>query len=146
MNERDSNARPPLSKRLLDSLWGSKVGFHMLYVTVCGVGVARSFTSVMGRPHETTTTLMIDLLTHIGWPPALWLVIFNSFFIPIRYAFLPPSIPNHAQLLKRDPVLRASYPREAKESEDQKLSLDQEIVYSLCMAYGLGLFIYTWYM
>lgn len=146
MNERDSNARPPLSKRLLDSLWGSKVGFHVLYVIVCGIGVARSCAAAMGRSHDTTASLVIDLVTHVGWPPALWLVTVNSFFIPIRYAFLPPSIPNHSQLLKRDPVLRASYPQDVKEFDNQKGSLDLELVYSLCMAYGLGLFIYTWYM
>ena len=145
-NERDGNARAPLSQRLLESFWGSKVGFHFLYVAICGFGVARSTASVIGRQHDTVTSLIIDLLIHIGWPPALWLVTFNSFVIPIRYAFLPPTIPNHAQLLKRDPVLRASYPQEVKESTDQRLSLDQEIVYSLCMAYGLGLFIYTFYM
>ncbi len=146
MNERDINMRPPLSQRLLDSLWGSKVGFHLLYVTICMYGFAWSIASILGRHHDTTTSLMIDLLVHIGWPPVLWLVTFNSFLIPIRYAFLPPSIPNHAQLLKRDPVLRASYPKKVKESQDQKLSLDQDIVYSLCMTYGLGLFISTWYM
>lgn len=146
MNERDINSRPPLSQRMLDSLWGSKVGFHVLYMAVCGLGVARSIASLMQHHHATTTSLTIDLLVHIAWPPVLWLVTFNSFVIPIRYTFLPPTIPNHAQLLKRDPVLRASYPQDVKESEDQKLSLDQDVVYSLCMVYGLGLFIYTWYM
>ena len=83
-------------------------------MTVCGVGVAWSIASFVQHHHATTTSLMTDLLVHIAWPPVLWLVTFNSFVIPIRYAFRPPTIPNHAQLLKRDPVLRVSYPQDIK--------------------------------
>lgn len=85
----------------------------------------------------------MDLVIRVAWPPVLWLVCLNSFTVPIRCAFRPPSIPNRAQLLKRDPVRRASYPDGVQEAGEKQFLGSQTICYTLIMVYVFGLLIYS---
>lgn len=64
--------------------------------------------------------------------------------VPIHSAFCPPSIPNRSQLLKMDPLRRASYPDEVREVEDGFIG-NQAIDFSLIMIYVCGLFVYSLY-
>lgn len=100
---------------------------------------------VFGRQHPTAEPWTKAFLVHLGWPPVLWLVCLNSVAIPVKYALLPPTIPNREQLLKRDPVLRASYPRDVQ-GETETLLLGQDVCYSVCMAYVLVLVGAVWYL
>ena len=146
MNERDSINRSPLLTRLLDIFWKSKVCLHLIYFTFCSVGIARSAILWWKRSQENQASLMKDALIHFGWPPLLWLVCLNSAAIPIGYAFLPPTIPQREQLLKRDPVLRASYPQDSESDGGDTFLFGQHASYSVCMLYTLGLFVCTWNM
>lgn len=65
--------------------------------------------------------------------------------IPLLYAFFPPTIPDREQLLKRDPELRASYPREQEAAKDQPFYLREDICYSVCALYSVFLMGLMWY-
>ena len=145
-SERDSTGVSPMFQRLADMFWDSKIFLHLIYFTVCSIGVARSAILVAQHEHDANNPLIKDIILHLGWPPLLWMVCLNSIAIPIRYAFLPPTIPQREQLLKRDPVLRASYPQSDQSSPENSLALSQDVVYSFCMVYVLGLLTYAWNM
>ncbi len=126
--------------------WDSKIFLHLIYFTVCSIGVARSAVLVSQHDHDAANPLIKDIMVHLGWPPLLWMVCLNSIAIPIHYAFVPPTIPQREQLLKRDPVLRASYPQSQESGPEQSLLVSQDVVYSFCMVYVLGLLTYAWNM
>lgn len=126
--------------------WDSKIFLHLIYFTVCSIGVARSAVMVAQHEHNADSPLFKDIILHLGWPPLLWIVCLNSIAIPIRYAFVPPTVPQREQLLKRDPVLRASYPQTQESGPEYSLMLSQDVVYTFCMLYVLGLLIYAWNM
>lgn len=123
-------------------LWRENVGFHLIYVLLTAAALARSCSVIMQHPHE---SLAMDVAIRLAWPPVLWLVCLTSFAVPIRCAFNPPSIPNRAQLLKRDPVRRASYPHVVQDVGDDGLLNSQTVCFSLIMLYVLGLFIRSFY-
>ena len=133
-------------QRLADMFWDSKIYLHLIYFAVCSVGIARNALLMSQHAHDRENPLMKDILIHLGWPPLLWLVALNSIAIPIRYALLPPTIPQRAQLLKRDPVLRASYPHSQASCAETTLVFSQDAVYTACMVYVLGLLTYAWNM
>ena len=126
--------------------WDSKIFLHLIYFTVCSIGVARSAILVSQNDHDAGNPLIKDIIIHLGWPPLLWMVCLNSIAIPIRYAVVPPTIPQREQLLKRDPVLRASYPLSQDSGAENSLLVSQDVVYSFCMVYVLGLLTYVWNM
>ena len=126
--------------------WNSKIFLHLIYFTVCSIGVARSAILVAQHEHDANNPLTKDIILHLGWPPLLWIVILNSIAVPIRYAFVPPTVPQREQLLKRDPVLRASYPESQESGPESSLMLSQDVIYTFCMVYVLGLLIYAWNM
>ncbi|KAL9126718.1 MAG: hypothetical protein Q9175_007875, partial [Cornicularia normoerica] len=97
-----------------NTLWGENVGLHLIYFLLCTFAVARSCSIVI---HE-SQSLPLAIITSLAWPPVLWFICLDSFVVPIHSAFCPPSIPNRSQLLKRDPLRRASYPDEVREVED----------------------------
>ena len=144
--ERDAAKRPTLLERLRTILWANKIGFHLLVILVLLVCLARASNAVLQRQHENAGVFFMDLLTCVAWPPLLWLTCLNSFFIPLQYAFSPPTIPNHDQLLKRDPVRRASYPAEVHETGHCRYVGSQEIAYSLIIVYTAALFGFSWYI
>ena len=130
-------------RRVLRTLRTEKLGFHTAYIMLCGAGLVRSCSLILYRPHSSFNTLALDFVVRIGWPPLLWLVCLNAFTVPIRYAFQPPSIPNRAQLLKRDPVRRASYPQHVGEAGEEKTFGSEHLCYSLIMVYVFLLFVCT---
>lgn len=101
-----------------DSLQISNVGPHFGYVLLLGLALGRQILFVILHHANSvaTSSIITMMVVHVFWPPCLWLVLLNSFAIPIRCAFSPLSIPNRSQLLKKDPVQRASYPSEVTES------------------------------
>ena len=129
-------------RNLLSSMWSHYGGFHLGYVVLCGAGLARSCSQIYQRPHLENGSLAFDLVVHIAWPPVLWLVCINSFAVPLRYAFHPPTIPNRAQLLKRDPMRRASYPHEVKDVSENYLLGSHALCYSFIILYTLALLLY----
>ena len=130
-------------RRVLRTLWTEKLGFHTAYIMLCGAALVRSCSLILLRPHSIINTLALDFVVRIGWPPLLWLVCLNAFAVPIRCALRPPSIPNRAQLLKRDPVRRASYPHDVSEAGEEKTFGGEHLCYSLIMVYVFLLFVYT---
>ncbi len=130
-------------RRVLRTLRTENVGFHLAYIMLCGAGLARSCSLILQRPHSTIGSIALDFVVRIAWPHVLWLICLNSVAAPIRCAFRPPSIPNRAQLLKKDPVRRASYPQDVSEAGEDRIFGSQHLCYSLIMVYVLVLFVYT---
>ena len=142
--ERNATQRFPLADRLRNILGTNRLGFHLLYVVVSIICLARTSNRVLQRQHEGTEDFVVDLLTHVAWPPLLWLIWLNSFLIPLQYTLNPPTIPNHAQLLKRDPVRRASYPIEVKQTGQCRWLGSQEFNYMAVVLYTSVLFGFSW--
>ena len=87
-------------------LWDNKIALHTIYFAVLLCAVVYN----VARPAAATSALHVDddrdtmessppgaikdLTTRIGWPPLLWLICLNSTAVLIRYALLPPTIPN----------------------------------------------------
>lgn len=141
--ERDDTNRPSFSQRLRSTLWANKIGFHLAYILVLVVCLVQTGNKVFQRHHESKKELLIDIFTHVAWPPLPWLICLNSFLIPLQYAFNPPTIPNHAQLLKRDPVRRASYPKEVQEPGQFPQLGTQEVNYTISVFYAAALFFFS---
>ncbi len=116
-----------------------------MYILLCTVGLAHSCYAIIQRPRDGYESLSMDFVLRMAWPPVLWLVCMNSFTIPIRCAFRPPSIPNRSQLLKKDPVRRALCPDEVKDPGEDQTFGDHTLYYSLTMVYVISLFVYSFY-
>ena len=66
-----------------------------------------------------------------------------SMTVPILCAFNSPSMPNRTQLLERDPMRRASYPRESVEAgKDGSIGV-QVTCYSMIVFYAFGVVIWS---
>lgn len=116
-----------------------------MYVILCAAGLARSCIAIVRRPHDSYESLWVDLVVDEGWPPVLWLICLNCFAIPIRCAFRPPPIANNSQLLKKDPVRRASYPDEVQQAGADQMLGGQTICYTLIVVYVFVLSFYNYY-
>lgn len=130
-------------RRAWNTIWAENVGFHLVYILLCTAGLAHSCTSIVRKPHDSYESLAMALVIRMAWPPVLWLICVNSFAVPIRCAFRPPSIPNRSQLLKKDPVRRASYPAGVQEAGEDKTFGSQTLCCTLIMVYSLGIFVYS---
>lgn len=144
VKERDASNQPPLLERLRDTLWANKIGFHLIYILVLVACLVQSITKVLERQHKSTQALLVAFLTHVAWPPLLWLICLNSFAVPIQYALNPPTIPNHEQLLKRDLVRRASYPKEVHHPGQYRRPGSQELNYTFIVGYSAALLLFCW--
>ena len=63
------------------------------------------------------------------------LLLLNSFLTPLLHALHPPTIPNRAQLLKKDPVRRANYPDSVREEEEAPRLGGQTVIFTAIMLY-----------
>lgn len=109
--------------------WNSKVFFHLIYFTIYSASIARSSLLLWQHPYDTQVSLIKDVVIYVGWPPLLWLVCLNSIAVPIRYAFLPPTIPRREQILKRGPLLRTSYPQDSESAGEETVLFVQDVSY-----------------
>ena len=126
-----------------NTLWEENVAFHLMYIVLCAAGLARIFSTIVMSPHDGFGSLLMDLVLRMAWPPVLWLVFLNSFAVPIRCAFRPPSIPNRSQLLKKDPVRRAAYPSGVHEAGEDQTFGSQTMCYTLVVIYVASLLVYS---
>lgn len=144
--ETDIAKRYPLLERLRDSLWTDKVAFHLMYILVLLACLVRTGSKIPERQCESAPDILVKILTHMAWSPLLWLVCLDSFFIPLQYAVQPPIIPNHQQLLKRDPVLRARYPKEVHQPGQSRYLGSQVMHYTVVVAITAASFVFSWYI
>ena len=114
-----------------------------MYILLCAAGLVRIFSAIVKSPHDGFVSLLMDLVVRMAWPPVLWLVCLNSFAVPIRCAFRPPSIPNRSQLLKKDPVRRAAYPSGVHEAGEDQTFGSQTMCYTLVIIYVASLLLYS---
>jgi hypothetical protein len=84
------------------------------------------------------------LLTHVAWPPMLWVPMIHSCLIPLRYAISPPSVPDREELLNRDPKTGVAHPKqEWKDQRWTKRNYFKEVIYYLATIYTVALFVGT---
>lgn len=140
VNERNP-AENSLSQRLRAALWTNKIGLHMIYVLISTICLAISVNRVLSRQHEGMTAVLVDLIVHVGWPPALWLVCLNSFSVPIQYAFNPPTALSDAELLQHDAAAGATYP---KQKQVDSYRTPQSLIHTGVFVYNVALFLWTW--
>lgn len=146
-SERDLESRAPLGERLVDILWNNKAALHVLYLVLLSVGVARSLMTVIQEHSNKTVASWIKAAqVYLGWPRLLWLNCLTSMAIPLLYAVFPPTTPNRKELLKRDPLRRASYPRDREAAKDQPSSLRDEFFSLLFAFYTLSVVGLEWYL
>ena len=141
--ERDSFKRPPPLEMFWRSIWMNKIGLHLAYILVVIICLIHAGTKVSHRHHESFHELATDILTHIAWPPLLWLNCLNSFLVPLKYAYRQPTVPNNQQLLKRDPIRQASYPKEIRHSAQHGYLGSREFVYAVTVASSATLLFFT---
>lgn len=143
--EKDNNERDNQERGYLNSVWNrlqtSNVGLHSIYVLLLGLALARQISHVIlaATFNGSPSSFFEMMLSHVFWPPLIWLILMNSFAIPIGCAFAPMSIPNRSQLLKKDPVRRASYPKETSDSARGGLVEGLFVVYTGIVAYTVVL-------
>ncbi|KAF1348178.1 nucleotide-diphospho-sugar transferase [Delphinella strobiligena] len=111
LNERDAANRAPVWRRLKVILWDCDAWVHLLYVMFVIAAVTLSIYHAFHDRH-TVNGKLLYLVTHVGFPPMLWLVALTAFCIPIRYALFPPSMPDREELLDRDPKTGVAHPKE----------------------------------
>lgn len=108
LNERDAKHRAPVHRRLRVILFNYLAWFHISYVYFVIAAVILS--SYRGILERTVEKRLINLLTHAGWPPMMWIIVISAFWIPITYACDPPSMPDREELLERDPKTGVAHP------------------------------------
>lgn len=160
LNERDEKLRAPVLRRLKVTLWDCKAWLHFTYIFFVlgsvGLSVWRIFASVENKypdpkkKQTPTDAYLLDLLTHAGWPPVLWVVCMVSCWAPIHYALFPPTVPDVDVLLSReerkDGGLGPAYPTdEAKKIKQSKVHILHEVQYSMLCAYQTVVFVWSFY-
>ena len=150
LNERDPNLRAPLWRRLKVTLWDCQCYIHLLYIAFVLSSLVISTWWIVDSPkgwYADTRTLLLGLLTHLGWPPILWLICVVSCWQPISYAFFPPSVPDRQDLLDRDPKTGIAHPTEwAKKQKDGWSTTLHEMQYSALTLYTTVIFVFSFFM
>ncbi|KAH0837680.1 hypothetical protein AYO21_09247 [Fonsecaea monophora] len=114
LNERDARLRAPLWRRLKVTIWDCQCYLHVAYIVFILAAVGISLHANITNPqNDTKTKILIDVLTHAGWPPIIWMTCGLACWAPINYALFPPSVPDREELLDRDPVTGVAYPKES---------------------------------
>ncbi|KAI7782796.1 hypothetical protein LA080_012837 [Diaporthe eres] len=143
--ERNAKKRASLQSRLRSILIKDGAIFHLLFVTFCAAAVI----SVIARAHqqfpEHGAQFGIYLLTHLGWMPMQWLFSFFACLTPIFYAVFPPTVPDREELLVKDPLTGARYPKKSARGVTwvpELLGFEKVhiivLVYSLCVLYQVS--------
>ena len=146
INERSALHRAPLHRRLkviiIDCGTWIHVAFVLFVIGSVAVSSVRAFTTKGGK-----WVVLEHLLTHVCWPPMLWIPMIHSCLVPLRYAIAPPSVPDREDLLKRDPKTGVARPREEwKDQRWTKRNYFKEVTYWLVALYTIALFVgtFTW--
>ncbi|KAJ9611704.1 hypothetical protein H2200_004888 [Cladophialophora chaetospira] len=135
LNERDASSRAPLWKRLKVVIWDCKAYIHLTFITFTVTAVAVAFGRAMSLEGDASVKYRY-ILTHICWPPMLWILSGVAFSVPLRYAIWPPTVPGREELLERDPMTSVAHPkRESKQAHWSKLTLFHEAIYTLLTIY-----------
>jgi cellulose synthase/poly-beta-1,6-N-acetylglucosamine synthase-like glycosyltransferase len=145
INERNALHRAPLFRRLkvvlIDCGGIVHVAFVLFVIAAVIVSSVRAFT-LKGK-----WVILEYLLTHVCWPPMLWVPMIHSCLVPLRYAIAPPSVPDREELLDRDPKTGVAHPKqEWKDQRWTKRNYFKEITYWLVALYTIALFAgtFTW--
>ncbi|ETI20843.1 hypothetical protein G647_07186 [Cladophialophora carrionii CBS 160.54] len=143
LNERDIKQRAPLWKRLKIIIWDCKAYIHLVYVVFTVTAVALAFGRALSIKGDVSAQYRY-ILTHICWPPMLWVLSAIAFTVPVRYAIWPPTVPDREELLDRDPDTFIAHPkRESKQTKWSKLTLFHEAVYVAVTVYTTLAFVAT---
>ena len=135
LNERDAAHRAPLWKRLKVIIWDCKAYIHLTFVIFTLVAVIVAFSRALSLKGDVSTKYRY-ILTHICWPPMLWILSAAAFSVPLRYAIWPPTVPDRDDLLQRDPNTFVAHPKpESKVPQWSKLTLFHEGIYTLITIY-----------
>ena len=150
LNERDKALRAPLWRRLKVTIWDCQCYFHLIYISfVVSSIIISTYWIVNNRDgwYGDRKTLLLGLLTHIGWPPVLWLICVVSCWQPINYALFPPNVPHREDLLERDPKTGVAHPTEsAKSQKNGWAATFLEVQYSLITLYTTAIFVMSFFI
>jgi hypothetical protein len=145
INERSALHRAPLFRRLKVILIDCGGFVHVAFVIF--VLVAAILSSVRAFRLDEKWAILEYLLTHVCWPPMLWIPMIHSCLIPLRYAIFPPSVPEREELLDRDSKTGVAHPKqEWKDQRWTKRHYVKEIIHWLVGLYTVVLFVgtFTW--
>lgn len=145
LNERNALCRAPLMRRLKVIMIDCGGIVHLTFVLFLLAAVVVS--SVRAFERHGKWVILEYLLTHVAWPPMLWVPMIHSCLIPLRYAISPPSVPDREELLNRDPKTGVAHPKqEWKDQRWTKRNYFKEVIYCLATIYTVALFVgtFTW--
>jgi hypothetical protein len=123
LNERSTQHRASLLRRLRVTLFSHLAIIHLLFILACLTGLALNLARTFSPPNSsipnfwssasiTTPAQRLEFfITRLGWPPLFWLQFVASAATPIVYAIWPPSQPDRGELLERDEKTGVSYPK-----------------------------------
>lgn len=111
LNERDARLRAPLHRRLRVIIWDCDAWMHVLFVLFVATAVILSTTRGFTMT-DTWRKMLLYQLTHAWFPPTLWIVCLTAFWVPLRYAIWPPTMPDREDLLDRDEKTDVARPKE----------------------------------
>jgi cellulose synthase/poly-beta-1,6-N-acetylglucosamine synthase-like glycosyltransferase len=141
LNERDAAIRAPLYRRLKVILWDCKAYIHLLYVVFAVIAASAAATRAT-RQKGNWTDIWIYVLTHIAWPPMMWILSVMAFTTPISYAIWPPTVPDREELLVRDSETFIAHPKpECKMLRWTWLVWGQDAVYTAVTMYSTLAFV-----
>lgn len=113
LHERSAKKRAPLQSRLRSILIKDGAIFHLFFVAFCAAAVISAIARAHQRFPEHGAQFGTYLLTHLGWMPMPWLFSFFACLTPIFYAVFPPTVPDREDLLIKDPLTGARYPKQS---------------------------------
>ena len=125
--------------------WDYGVLIHVLYLLFLVGAVASSIVRVFTVAQDNYQARLFYVLTHIAWPPLVWVVALAACTIPIKYSVSPPAMPDREDLLRRELGTKVAHPiASAKQPNWGKTNLLHEGFYALVTAYVLILFVGSW--
>ena len=148
-------------RRLKVILIDCKAWLHLVYIcfaigsgvlSVCRVAVSsKNKYPDPSRNVSSEESYLLDLLTHAGWPPVLWLLCIISCWVLIQYELFPPTVPSVDVLLEREERkeggLGPAYPTEdAKRTKQSKSHILHEIQYTALCLYQAVVFAWSFYL
>ena len=144
LNERDPKLRAPVHRRLRVILFNYLAWFHLSYVYfVIAAVILATYRGILER---TIRKKLINILTHAGWPPMMWIIVISAMWIPITYACDPPITPDREDLLERDPKTGVAHPNlSSKKTAFEGQTALFEFEYSLTTAYTTLVFVATFF-
>ena len=141
-NERNATLRAPTKRRFFAMLNSNLLWMHLILIASSILGATLCLRRGYIR-YEIGSKLQREyILTHLGWPPMLWMIFILSCAGPLHYALFPPSMPRRETMLIQDPVTKVvSAKQDATNFRWTRGTIGYEYYLSISVLYSLLLWL-----